>query len=53
MKEFIGLILQITFIGIGLGISFLLLYFGFISPRKKKADDPDQQSMEMKGKFIG
>ena len=53
MKEIIGVILQMAFLLIGLGIAFLLLYFGIKSPRQNETKNLDLKDTDVKEKFIG
>ena len=52
MKEILGVIFQIVFLLVGLGLTFFLLYFGFRSSGKNQ-NNIDQKDIDIKGKFIG
>lgn len=53
MKEIFGSILQIVFLLIGLGIAFLLLYFGFRSSRQNETKDLIKKDTDVEAKLIG
>jgi hypothetical protein len=49
----LGVIFQILFLLLGLGLTFLLLYYGFRSSGKGQKSNINQKDLEIKGKFIG
>jgi len=53
MKEVLGVIMEIIFLSVSLGIAFLLIYFGFRASRQNKTNNIDLKDIEKQGKFIG
>ena len=53
MKEIVGVIIQIIFLSVSLGIAFLLLYLGLRSPRQNKMKRIDLTDIDSQGKFLG